>query len=158
MRQAAIVLAAIAAAVWMGRTVYAEEKAQDLSHELAPAHQTKLVPGGRKPTVFLPITFESGSAELTADSKKMLDQVIQALQSPDLKGSRFKIEDHTDSNLRLSQQRANSVSAYLEKGGVASARLQAVGRGKADPIADDATAEGRRRNRRVELINLGASS
>jgi len=138
-------------------------QANDLIQALAPSRQTKLVPGA-KPTVLLPITFESGSAVPTAETKLMLDQLVKALQSNDMKGSRFRIEGYTDSvgsasyNQRLSEKRAKSVSGYLEAGGVASSRLEAIGRGKADPIADNATAEGRRRNRRVELINLGTGS
>jgi outer membrane protein OmpA-like peptidoglycan-associated protein len=135
----------------------------DLIQALTVGRQTAIVPSA-KPKVLLPINFESGSAELTAQSKQLLDRLIQALQSPDLQASRFKIEGHTDSigsapyNQGLSERRAHSVSAYLEAGGVPASRLQTVGRGMSDPIADNATAEGRRQNRRVEVINVGTSS
>ena len=49
-------------------------------------------------------------------------------------------------------QRANAVKAYLEAHGVPAGRLTAKGFGKSDPVASNATAEGRAQNRRVELI------
>lgn len=57
-----------------------------------------------------------------------------------------------DYNLRLSQQRADSVKSYLIGKGVQSVRLNAVGFGETQPIADNSTAEGRAANRRVEII------
>jgi outer membrane protein OmpA-like peptidoglycan-associated protein len=71
------------------------------------------------------------------------------------------IEGHTDgqgeaaTNLRLSQQRADAVAAALAAAGVPSSRIRAVGRGESDPVADDATATGRARNRRVEIVVSG---
>ncbi|MCM2297695.1 MAG: OmpA family protein [Rhodoferax sp.] len=64
---------------------------------------------------------------------------------------------HTDSvgsdayNQRLSVARAESVKAYLVSKGVDVKRVQAVGKGESEPIADNATAEGRAKNRRVEV-------
>jgi len=69
-----------------------------------------------------------------------------------------RIEGHTDStgsaayNQTLSQQRADSVLAFLTENGLAASRMTAVGYGLDRPIADNATAEGRARNRRVELV------
>lgn len=57
-----------------------------------------------------------------------------------------------DYNLTLSQQRADSVKGYLIGKGVQSVRLNAVGFGETQPIADNSTAEGRAANRRVEII------
>lgn len=57
-----------------------------------------------------------------------------------------------DYNLRLSQQRADSVKSYLIGKGVQSVRLNAIGFGETQPIADNSTAEGRAANRRVEII------
>lgn len=69
------------------------------------------------------------------------------------------IEGHTDSvasesyNRRLSLKRAEAVKRYLiEKYQISPARLKAVGRGEVNPIADNASEEGRRKNRRVELV------
>ena len=69
-----------------------------------------------------------------------------------------KIEGHTDStgtkalNQTLSQQRADAVVAWLVKNGIAAARLTAAGLGDTRLIADNATEDGRARNRRVEFV------
>ena len=72
-------------------------------------------------------------------------------------GKRIRIEAHTDSqggdaaNLALSQQRAAAVRKVLSSAGVPAARITAVGKGETDPLTDNGTAEGRARNRRVEI-------
>jgi OmpA-OmpF porin, OOP family len=71
--------------------------------------------------------------------------------------SQFTLEliGHTDSqgsddyNLELSQKRANSVKNFLIKEGVAESRITAIGKGESEPIADNNTADGREKNRRV---------
>jgi OOP family OmpA-OmpF porin len=101
------------------------------------------------------LEFEFDSEELTAKAKRDLDLVIQALRDrPDIK---VEIRGHTDSmgsqsyNDDLSERRAYSVLHYLVEGGIATERLTARGFGENSPIADNATDEGRARNRRVEL-------
>jgi outer membrane protein OmpA-like peptidoglycan-associated protein len=70
----------------------------------------------------------------------------------------LRIEGHTDStgtdelNMRLSKDRAASVMAFLRQQGVAEKRMSAEGYGPKLPVADNATAEGRAKNRRVEII------
>lgn len=70
----------------------------------------------------------------------------------------MKIEGHTDgqgeaaANQALSARRASAVLAALAAGGVPKARMQSTGLGESSPIADDTTAAGRARNRRVEII------
>jgi outer membrane protein OmpA-like peptidoglycan-associated protein len=70
----------------------------------------------------------------------------------------LRIEGHTDStgsaayNLNLSKQRAESVLDFLNRQGIASERMRAFGYGLERPIADNSTAEGRSRNRRVEIV------
>lgn len=72
-----------------------------------------------------------------------------------------RVEGHTDStgtpshNLELSQARADAVVRFLEEQGVPRERLEAVGLGQEHPIADNGTAEGRRKNRRVEIVLSG---
>jgi outer membrane protein OmpA-like peptidoglycan-associated protein len=69
-----------------------------------------------------------------------------------------RIEGHTDSvasddyNQKLSERRAASVRAWLAAKGVEGGRLTPRGFGEAKPVADNGTAEGRQRNRRVEVI------
>jgi OOP family OmpA-OmpF porin len=104
------------------------------------------------------VTFETNSAKLTAESNSVLDAVAADLK----KYSRLKVEvqGHTDSmgadayNLRLSQQRSESVRAYLVAQGVSEAQLVAKGYGETTPVADNATAAGRAENRRVVLAVL----
>jgi len=102
------------------------------------------------------IEFDTGKATLKPESEKVLAQVRALLNGqPDWK---MKIEGHTDStgtkagNQTLSQQRAAAVIAWLVKNGIAPTRLVGAGLGDTQPIADNATAEGRARNRRVELV------
>ncbi len=104
------------------------------------------------------VTFQPGKAVLTTNSYTILDQVYESLvEWPEVK---LEIQGHTDNlgdkiaNLRLSQQRADAVKAYLVKKGISSERLRAVGYGEEFPIADNRTAEGRERNRRVELRRI----
>jgi outer membrane protein OmpA-like peptidoglycan-associated protein len=71
------------------------------------------------------------------------------------------VEGHTDAiggdeyNMTLSQQRADAVRTYMVAQGVQADTLTAVGLGKADPVADNATAAGRQQNRRVEMVVSG---
>lgn len=73
---------------------------------------------------------------------------------------KLRIEGHTDnvgspeSNLALSDKRAQSVRAELIKQGIPPQRLTAVGKGSEKPIADNATDEGKEKNRRVELVKV----
>jgi len=98
------------------------------------------------------VNFVYKSSELTAEAKSVLDEAIKVLKTVD---DAFVIEGHTDSiasesyNRKLSQQRADSVRAYLMMGGVDSSRMQSVGMGESQPIASNETEEGRQMNRRV---------
>jgi len=56
----------------------------------------------------------------------------------------------------LSERRANAVKSYLVSKGVSADRIYTEGKGKADPIASNATSEGRAKNRRVELEIVGS--
>lgn len=104
------------------------------------------------------VTFMSGKAVLNVNSYTILDQVYESLA--EWKEVKLEIQGHTDSqgsdavNLKLSQARADAVRAYLIQKGIAAERLRAVGYGEAFPIADNATAEGRERNRRVEMHRI----
>lgn len=103
------------------------------------------------------VNFETASAVLLPESKLILDgtaQVIKGMGDPNLK---VEIGGHTDNvgsqpfNLMLSQQRAESVRQYLISKGVDSNQLSAQGYGRAQPVADNETEEGRAQNRRVEF-------
>jgi outer membrane protein OmpA-like peptidoglycan-associated protein len=85
-----------------------------------------------------------------------LNQVTDALL--EVHGRNLIVEGHTDSqgsesyNQGLSQRRADSVRDYLVQRGYPADRIQARGKGKGSPTADNASAEGRANNRRVEII------
>jgi outer membrane protein OmpA-like peptidoglycan-associated protein len=111
------------------------------------------------------VEFESGSARLTASDDKILKSLGEALQSETLKPCCFEIEGHTDSvgkpayNQRLSQRRAQAVVEYLaEHNSIDHDRMIARGFGMSEPIASNDTAEGRAKNRRVQIVNLGYGS
>ena len=111
------------------------------------------------PLVLEGVTFETSSAELTADARVVLDRVAQALVgNPDV---RVRVAGHTDAsgsrlfNVDLSQARAESVVAYLAQRGVDAGRMEARGFGPDQPIADNSTPAGRETNRRVELERIG---
>ncbi len=104
--------------------------------------------------VTLEILFDSGKAEIKTEAIPELARVAVFLKKYPAKTA--LIEGHTDStgnaqkNIALSQKRAEAVSAYLiGKMGVDGAQLQAKGFGSSKPIADNATADGRKQNRRV---------
>lgn len=106
------------------------------------------------------IHFAFASAELTEDSRQILDQVGEALVArPDV---RVQIQGHTDSigsdqaNLQISRARARAVRLYLvsEFPAIGADRLEAVGRGESEPVASNGTSEGRAENRRVEFVVL----
>jgi OOP family OmpA-OmpF porin len=104
----------------------------------------------------LAIEFETGKADIAPRYHAELKRGAAFIRKHP--GARILIAGHTDSrasaayNLTLSQRRADSVRKYLiEKFGVQASRLVARGFGESLPVADNATARGRQRNRRVEL-------
>ena len=104
------------------------------------------------------ITFVTAGHDLSADFHAVLDSVILVLQEFDK--TIIVVSGHTDSkgsvdyNQALSERRADSVAEYLLDQGVVVARLETIGFGESNPLADNATAEGRSLNRRVELSLL----
>lgn len=101
------------------------------------------------------ISFATGSAALNPTLLPVLDRFAQTLRENP--GTTVRIIGHTDStgsnaiNEPLSVNRAASVRSYLESRGVAAGRISIDGRGSREPIADNSTAEGRAKNRRVEI-------
>lgn len=102
------------------------------------------------------ITFATGQATITPQSDKVLADVLAVLQgTPDL---RVRVEGHTDNvgdkaaNLKLSEARARAVVAWLVAKGIEAGRLSPAGLGDTQPVADNATEEGRAKNRRVVLV------
>ena len=104
------------------------------------------------------VTFDSNKATLTPESLKILDDVAASLLS--YPGVRIEVKGYTDStggptrNQKLSEARANAVRDYLISKGVPAERIAARGYGQSNPIATNATPEGRAQNRRVELARV----
>jgi flagellar motor protein MotB len=110
--------------------------------------------------------FGSGSATVTATSQSTLKQVADLVKKQHPAG-RIRVEGHTDSdpivksrnhfksNQELSEARAKAVRDALVSAGLDRGRFEVVGRGAANPVADNKTSDGKRQNRRVELVFLG---
>jgi outer membrane protein OmpA-like peptidoglycan-associated protein len=104
------------------------------------------------------VLFETGEVQLRQEAMASLVEVVDLLQSEPEK--KIRIEGHTDStgdaatNLKISEQRANSVQEALVSLGVESGRVTIAGMGEDFPIASNETEEGRAQNRRVDVILL----
>lgn len=101
------------------------------------------------------ILFETGSAELTDESKQNLDELAKLLKAKE--SATLNIDAYTDNvgddddNKYLSMERAYNVKKYLESKGIDSDRMNSKGHGEENPIDTNDTEEGRANNRRVEL-------
>jgi OOP family OmpA-OmpF porin len=102
--------------------------------------------------------FETGKANLEESAYAVLDELVAYLNRKD--DERIEVGGHTDNvgtaakNLVLSQDRANTVRAYLLTKGIDPSRVTAKGYGMTKPVASNGTAEGRAQNRRTEVTIL----
>jgi len=101
------------------------------------------------------IVFKTGSAVLLAKGKPVLDTVVAYLKrNPDVE---VTIDGHTDNtgsdkvNNPLSVKRAEATKKYLVSKGINADRMTTAGFGSTQPVADNKTAEGRQKNRRIEI-------
>jgi outer membrane protein OmpA-like peptidoglycan-associated protein len=107
------------------------------------------------------VLFDTGSFTLKPGAREKLAKVSGILLAHP--GLLLQVEGHTDSvgtdelNQRLSEQRASSVRGFLVDQGVTASAITAEGFGKTEPVAANDTAEGRQRNRRVEIVVNGDS-
>lgn len=147
--------------VWLGVS-YSFGKA------LAASYAATQAPIEEKPQIVEPViltktfnqvkaqeTFAFNSTELEDSKKSDFGQLVGLMQEhPE---STVTIIGHTDSsgskevNKRISEARAESIAAYLESRSIERSRITVIGKGEADPIADNSTPEGRAQNRRVEI-------
>lgn len=101
------------------------------------------------------VLFPTNSFNLSPEADAALNSLAFNLkQFPNTDVTVVGYTDNTGAeayNMTLSEQRAQSVVNYLESHGIAATRLKAIGKGEADPIASNATVQGRAENRRVEI-------
>lgn len=99
--------------------------------------------------------FNTGSAVIKEESNVVLDRIVKLLNVN--KKLKLDISGHTDNtgsediNLKLSNERAAAAKAYIESKGIDATRITSKGYGDTKPVADNATEEGRTKNRRVEF-------
>lgn len=115
------------------------------------------------PSVNLSVQFATGSATLTPAAMRTLDELGRALSSPALAAYRFRIEGHTDTvgsaetNKALSDRRAAAVLDYLaSKFAIDRTRIETAGMGQDALLVQTPPQTPEARNRRVQVINLGA--
>jgi outer membrane protein OmpA-like peptidoglycan-associated protein len=105
------------------------------------------------------VNFQFDSAELTPDGRDRVNQIASIVKR-DAPNRRIAVEGHAsresaaqeDYNQRLSERRASSVASALERDGLSNGRISTRGLGTRSPLASNETEEGRRQNRRVEVI------
>jgi outer membrane protein OmpA-like peptidoglycan-associated protein len=135
----------------------AEQRAAQAAADLARIASVKQEARGMVITLSGSVLFTSGSATLLPAAQLKLNDVADALTKQDPE-SRMVVEGHTDSqgsaasNQDLSQRRAQAVRDYLVSRGIAGDRVTSQGFGPTRAIADNASAEGRANNRRVEIV------
>lgn len=123
--------------------------------ELERVAQVKKTENGLLVQMKNDILFDTGSDAIKAEGVVELNKMADILAK--YSDDRVKIEGHTDSvgdpkhNQALSERRANAVRAVLTSRGVQEKQIEVYGFGEAKPVADNATADGRAKNRRVEL-------
>lgn len=136
--------------------VYQDRQEARLRQELA-ATGVGVRRDGDNITLIMPgnITFATDRADIRTDFFAVLNSVGRVLREYDM--TMVLVQGHTDStgsdayNDQLSVRRAESVANYLAAQGINPGRFEAIGYGERQPVADNATAEGRQQNRRVEI-------
>jgi outer membrane protein OmpA-like peptidoglycan-associated protein len=133
-----------------------EKRTADALAALASLAAVKQEERGLVITLSGGVLFRSAESTLLSSAQVKLDQVANALLN--VRARNLIVEGHTDSqgstsyNQDLSQRRADAVRDYLVQRGYPADRIQALGKGKGSPIADNASPEGRANNRRVEIV------
>jgi OOP family OmpA-OmpF porin len=123
-------------------TAIKEKYAEEITHEVSSRSYE--------------IQFETGSSVIKPASYAVLDDILKSAVVAE--GLKLGVYGHTDnvgndaSNLKLSDERAAAVKSYLVGKGLSTERLESKGYGASKPVADNTTAEGRTRNRRVQIV------
>ena len=104
------------------------------------------------PVADVDVAFASASADLLPESKTQLTGVVRCIKEP------IEVAGHADAtgatalNLRLSAARAEAAKQFLVASGIDSSLITVKGYGESQPAADNSTAEGRAKNRRIALV------
>jgi outer membrane protein OmpA-like peptidoglycan-associated protein len=163
-KQAADAAAAAAAAQAQQQVAAAEAEKARLREQLREQLNQVLATreeAGRLIVNMSDVLFDFGRSELKPGAKEKLAKISGILISHP--GLTLEVDGHTDSvgsdevNMKLSEQRADTVRAYLVTQGVAPDTITAHGFGKEQPVATNDTAAGRQLNRRVEIVVAGSS-
>ncbi|HEY1165079.1 MAG TPA: OmpA family protein, partial [Chitinophaga sp.] len=126
----------------MEGTAIKETYAQEITHEVSSKSYE--------------IQFETGSSVIKPASYSTLDEILKSAVVAE--GLKLGVYGHTDNvgndeaNVKLSNERAAAVKSYLVSKGLTNERLESKGYGASKPVADNTTAEGRARNRRVQIV------
>lgn len=155
-RQRAMIGAGIGALTGGGIGAYMDQQEAELRRELQGTG-VGVSRNGNQISLVMPgdITFATGSASISGQFYDTLNSVAKVLSK--YNRTLVDITGHTDSvgprdyNYRLSEQRANSVAAYLQSRKVNASRFRVTGAGADSPVATNGTAEGRQANRRVTI-------
>jgi outer membrane protein OmpA-like peptidoglycan-associated protein len=148
-------LGAIAGNVW-SRHMDAQQRAMEQATQGTGVEVTRTNDNQLKLNVPADVSFDVGRADIKPELRSVLEQFASGLKTQP--NTLVNIVGHTDStgsdsvNEPLSRERAQSVKAFLVDRGVGSARVDTQGRGAREPIADNGSADGRSRNRRVEIF------
>ena len=130
----------------------------------APAEAPKAAPPAARPApasvkqavvIQADALFDFDKSVLRPDGRKSIDDAVAKLQGVDVE--MVIATGHTDSvgsdayNQKLSERRANAVKDYLVSKGIPAAKITTIGKGESQPVATNKTAEGRQKNRRVDI-------
>jgi len=146
-------LGAVAGNLWSKR-MEDKRKAMEKATQGTGATVTRTTDNQLKVNVPSDISFDTGRSDIRPELRPVLDQFAQGLDAT----MHVRVVGHTDNtgsdavNDPLSVERARSVREYLANRGVSSQRVEISGEGARQPIADNSSAEGRARNRRVEIF------
>lgn len=122
-----------------------------------PAPPARPAPASVRQTVVIQADalFDFDKSVLRPDGRKSIDDAVAKLRGVDLE--MVIATGHTDSigtdayNQKLSERRAAAVKAYLVSKGIPAAKITTIGKGESQPVATNKTAEGRQKNRRVDI-------
>lgn len=158
----ALIGGAAGGALGAGAGAYMDKQQTEFEQQLADEQARHQIEIERQQNEILKLTmssevsFDFNSASIKSTFYSSLNKIAEVMNR--YPQTQILVVGHTDSvgseeyNLQLSLRRANAVADYLIGRGVASARMGTEGHGEIEPLADNATPEGRARNRRVEIF------